>query len=598
MSPPSPAAPPADLEGAPGRSFQFREAPLDLVLSQVLGDGFGASYVIAPDVNDRITLRLENVSSAQIAVNALNAALAQKGLAITGDATGYVLARIRRDDTAPDGRFDVIDDQDDTISSEAAVLVLRYANPDEVVRLARPLVPENVIRGTDPSRGLVLLRGTSTQIASAVDALRAFDVDWFEATSATFIELQAAQADDMKRELDMLLERTGGVEIVSLPRLRALMIFARTPGLLDRAQYLVGQLDRSRTDMIDSETLIYEARFVPAERLISVASSLFGSPQTAYAPTEGYDPNLPALPSSSIDQNSFRMTIDEGMNLVVAKGSTEELRRLAGLLERIDRPQAQVLIEATIVEVGLRDEFRLGVNWSGIADNLNLTFADNTSGEVASRFPGLSVAFTNTDIEAVVNALDSETEVQIVSSPRILALNNTTATIQVGDQVPIVVQSAIAITDPGAPIVNAVEYRDTGVILNVTPRVRAGQIIEIEISQEVSNVAESTAGSAGSPTISQRLLQSVLAVPNAATIALGGLISSNQSESETGVPILRDIPVAERLFSSTTDITRRTELVVLVRPQIVWSDEPDFGLSERLANALDRVRSSWGDVAR
>ena len=190
-----------------------------------------------------------------------------------------------------------------------------------------------------------------------------------------------------------------------------------------------------------------------------------------------------------------------------------------------------------------------------------------------------------------MNALDATSDTEIVSSPRVMVLNNETARIQIGDQVPIITQSAVSITDPGAPIVNSTTYRDTGVILIVTPSIRAGGMVEIDVSQEVSGVAETTSSTINSPTITQRSIETRLAVPDGSTAILGGLMSSTRSSTETGVPIVKDIPIAGALFRSTGRVERRTELVILIEPTVVLTAEPAIDIPRDLREALIRARS-------
>lgn len=599
---PDVSAPQAGAATSGGREFQFRDAPIDLVLNQVLGEAFGLSYAIDPNVQGRLTVRLDGITDGPSAVAALDGALRLQGIRIRPDGAGYLVSKTNPAGGGT-GDFQILASPDDKATADAAVLVLRYANAEEVVRLSKPLLPPDVVKLTDAGRGLIVLQGSAQEVASAVDALRSFDVDWFAATSTAFVELQSSKPDEIKRELDQILGRTGGVEVVALPRLGAVMIFARNRQLLDRTQSILSDLDRVGQGGIQNDTLIYEARYVSAERLQAVAGALFQIPTTggssATSPSPGADgaPRTPGAPMAplSLQGADVSVAIDEASNLVVVQGRQEDLTRISDLFQRIDRPQKQVLIETTIVEVTLRDEFRFGIQWDGITKFLDLTFTDNSSGSVASKFPGVSIVYTNTDIRSVLNALDSDTDVQIVSSPRVLALNNQPARIQVGDQVPIVTQSAVSVTDPDAPIVNSTSYRDTGIILEVTPHVRAGDFVEIEIAQEVSDVSETVTSGIDSPTISTRRLEGVLAVPNGATVALGGLISSNRSKSSTGVPLAKDIPLLGSLFSSQADITRRTELVVLLRPIILNSEAPELDLSSRLQQALERVRPSWSE---
>ena len=284
--------------------------------------------------------------------------------------------------------------------------------------------------------------------------------------------------------------------------------------------------------------------------------------------------------------------VDPGRNAIVARGATDELQSLSELLSLLDKPKRQVLIEATIVEVMLSDSNSFGIEWDIFEDEVSATFADNSSGTVSSLFPGFSLSYINTDVATVVNALATTSDVEIVSSPRLLVLNNESARLQIGDQVPVITQSAVSITDPGAPVVNSTSYRDTGVILTVTPKIRAGGMVEVEVSQEVSGVSETTSSSIDSPTITQRSVESVLAVPDGATAVLGGLMSSTRSTSETGVPILKDIPLLGAAFKTSNETERRTELVVLIEPSVVQEQEVQ-DIPTRLREALLRVRAGF-----
>jgi general secretion pathway protein D len=141
-------------------------------------------------------------------------------------------------------------------------------------------------------------------------------------------------------------------------------------------------------------------------------------------------------------------------------------------------------------------------------------------------------------------------------------------------------------------VVNSTSYRDTGVILTVTPRIRAGGMVEVEVTQEVSNVSETTSSSIDSPTISQRTIESILAVPNGSTAVLGGLMSSTRAWTETGVPILKDAPLIGAAFRSTNQTERRTELIVLIEPTVVLSVDPVSDIPALLRNALIRAREA------
>jgi general secretion pathway protein D len=189
----------------------------------------------------------------------------------------------------------------------------------------------------------------------------------------------------------------------------------------------------------------------------------------------------------------------------------------------------------------------------------------------------------------VLNALEDITDVDVISSPQVVVLDNQTAQLQVGDQVPILTQQAQAVVDPDAPLVSSIEQVQTGVILSVTPRVNAGGLVTMEIQQEVSDAVETTSSDIDSPTISQRRIASTVAVQSGETVALGGLIRDNRDSRQTGLPLLSSIPVIGWLFGVTDRVSERTELLVLITPSVIGSQEEARAVTEELRRRLSGV---------
>ena len=250
----------------------------------------------------------------------------------------------------------------------------------------------------------------------------------------------------------------------------------------------------------------------------------------------------------------------------------------------------QVLIEATVAEVTLKNELRYGVEWFLRSGDFSATLSQGSNGLVQSAFPGFSAMFSGTDVTAVLNALESVTDVDVVSSPHLLVLDNQTARIQVGDQVPVTVQQAASVSNPDAPIVNSIELRDTGVILSVTPRVNTSGLVVMELQQQVSNVARSaqqtTTSEQATPTISQRQISSTVAVQSGETIVLGGLIQDNHDSSVSGVPFLARLPIIGPLFGAHSRNRSRTELLVLLTPRVIWGVAEARAVTDELRRRL------------
>ena len=247
-----------------------------------------------------------------------------------------------------------------------------------------------------------------------------------------------------------------------------------------------------------------------------------------------------------------------------------------------------MLIEVSLAEVTLADELRYGVQWFFESSDGQTTLSESTSGGISSAFPGFSYLYTgSSDVRAVLNALESVTEVKVISSPKLLVLNNHSASLRVGDEVPVPVQSAINTFDTNAPIVNTVEYRNTGVILEVTPRINEGGLIYLDVVQEVSDVAQTTSSGIDAPTIQQRKIETTVAVQGGETIALGGLIRDSDVVTKTGVPFLHKIPLLGNLFSRTGITNRRTELVVFLTPRIIRNAEETRSALEDLQRLIE-----------
>ncbi|HTT99129.1 MAG TPA: hypothetical protein VMF58_13855, partial [Rhizomicrobium sp.] len=206
--------------------------------------------------------------------------------------------------------------------------------------------------------------------------------------------------------------------------------------------------------------------------------------------------------------------------------------------------------------------------------------------------PGFSYMFSNgNNIKVILDALETVTHIEVVSSPEVMVLNNQPASLQVGDRVPIVTQQSQQTTDSTAPIINSIEYEDTGVILKVTPRVNRGGMVMMDISQEVSQVADTSASPVASPTIQERKINSTVAVQDGETVVLGGLISDSRNTSKNGVPFLQDVPVLGNLFRDTGDSKTRTELMVLITPHVVDNVQKARKITDELRHKLPSVQA-------
>ncbi|WP_198964703.1 type II secretion system secretin GspD [Bradyrhizobium sp. C9] len=308
-----------------------------------------------------------------------------------------------------------------------------------------------------------------------------------------------------------------------------------------------------------------------------------------------------------------RITPDIVNNNLLIYADQANYRIIEATLQQIDEPQLQVAIDATIAEVTLNNTLSYGVQTYLTSRNLGLkpnvgsftgtqattapaTTTDATTG-VASVAGSVTNAFINrafpgfnfligseTQPSLILDALHAVTSVKVLSNPSLVVINNQVATLQVGDVVPVSTGSATVLTGSNT-VVNTIDYRNTGIILRVSPRVSVNGTVRLDVEQEISNVPQTSANSL-TPTVSERRVKSQIAVANGQTVLLAGLISEQQSGSRNALPVLDQIPGLGDAFGHQSNGTQRTELIIFIRPQIIRNGSDAQMVAEELRSKL------------
>lgn len=303
----------------------------------------------------------------------------------------------------------------------------------------------------------------------------------------------------------------------------------------------------------------------------------------------------PAAAPATVDlEGDIRIVADEATNTLLIQAPRRAYRRIEQALRQIDVAPAQVLIEATIVEVSLTDKLQYGLQWyftNGLGGRLEGktgtgSLVRGATSALAAVVPGFNYTITDGsgNIRAVLSALASETGLKVVSSPSLLALDNQPAEIRVGNQQP--VRSATTTTD-GGNVTESITYKDTGVLLRVVPRINAGGVVTLDIVQEVTDVGAIDTAT-GQRSFLQRSLQSRIAIPSGQTAVLGGLIKDNSSNSKNGLPLLSDIPGLGALFGATEKSLDRTELLVVLTPRVLDNGQQLIDVSDEIRARMAR----------
>ena len=303
-------------------------------------------------------------------------------------------------------------------------------------------------------------------------------------------------------------------------------------------------------------------------------------------------------PGGSVQRGRFqnlRITADAANNAVVVYSNQEDFRAVERAIRDLDRPKLQVSIDATVAEVTLTDELQFGVQAflnsnKGSIGLLNTSQVAAQSAVLQNVAPGLNLLLgSQSNPRVILNALSNITDVKVLSSPSIVALDNQPALLEVGDEIPITTSSATLLTNSATPVVNTIQMRNTGVILKVLPHVNSNGSVQLEVDQEISNVVNADQQTL-TPTIAQRRVHSTVSVVSGQTVLLAGLISERDQKYQSGIPGLREIRFIGDLLGNTSGTRTRSEIIVFIKTRLIRNSVDAGAVTEEFRERLQSMR--------
>lgn len=603
---------PADAPGtAPRRGVSsrvstavgFDGADIPAVANEVLGQTLRVRFSIDPAVTGKVSFRYSRRAGSEALLGAFEQALAVVDVALVRNRDQYIVAPRSKAKTLASVQAVGSAEIGVAPGYQALAVPLRNSFPSQVAKALSANGLSEAVVGTEDRSGRIVVAGTSRELRSALEIIRQSDKPRFDATLSRNYVLRNAGAAQVADELQRLLTGfdVSGVTIVPLPRLNQIVIGARSAQQLAEVEAWVARLDAPASEE-GTSVWRYKPRNLTALSLAEALTQLSANPegQGSGRATSGTASSAPvkagetvtstvATPSEggALIDKDLRVGVEKDSNTLLVSASASRWKALRALLEELDVAPGQVMIEATVLEVTLNRTFRMGVDWSIVGGGRwSAVSSRAANGSVAPTLPGVAVSYIGGDVRAVVDALSTKTHVNVVSAPKLLALDNRPAVLQVGDQVPIVNQTSRGTGTGDAPIVTVTEYRDTGVILKIKPRINGDDSVTLDFSQEVSGVVKNTVSGIDSPTIQQRRFESQILLREGQTAALGGLMSSAATRGGSGIPMLSDLPGVGGLFGARRNDGDRTEIIVLLTARIVRSPEDGervlTGLKEQL----------------
>jgi general secretion pathway protein D len=464
----------------------------------------------------------------------------------------------------------------------------------------------------DPLSNTLVITGSGRDVAETIEAIAAFDKPIFAGAKVARFEPAFWSAEAFAKALhDSLVAEgykvadtlVGSRAVIILPMAtnNQVLVFCADQAILDRALFWADQLDRPSAVGDQKSTFIYTVRNTDATSLgallngtSTAADQSFNQPPVgvpgtppANGASSATTPSTGALNSRSLT-NGGGITIDAIGNRILFTGTATQFAQTRSLLEQLDVPPPQVLVEVTIAEVTLTDSTQAGLEWFFSKALGNGTLSGGTQGGLSIGNTGLNLTFTGPNLTAAFNAFASNNKVNILSKPRLWARSGSDAQLEVGSDIPIITsQQAASVQTAGTTsVLQSVSYRQTGIILKIKPIVY-GSRVDMQISQEVSSQQANGNAAISSPIILDRSVTTQVSVSEGSTAVISGLMDSEYSKGNNGVPFIKDLPLVGEAFRTDTVSGNKTDLVILVTPHIVRNDDEMSELTGKLTGELN-----------
>jgi general secretion pathway protein D len=552
------------MERNPGELMRVKyaanKASAEDVIRVLVGEYLGRDYIIEQGINDQITMDIDSEMTAGDVQDLLGALCLLHGWAIN-DNGGVLVVRkttdMARESNAPLLRARTLLDTDGVAMR---VRRMRYLAPADGKPLLEPVMStgsQQIAAG----RSVVLI-DTVRQLNRATDVLAAVDVPEFDGTEILTYRLSDRPAKEAATLLQSLVEGAGLrarnqslAAFIAVEGSNRLIVIARDGSVLPKIEALIRQVDTPRSSAARYR-FAYRVQHYPTAELQAMIGKFFET-RIARGPEE-----------QQIDSDKMQLVWDTAGELLLVHATLDDYQDLLEVLRVVDRPRQQVTIEAVIAEVTLNDTLRYGVEYflEETFDGLGTLELGGSPGLLAD--PSGSAFLVGTSGVAIVQALQSESTVNIVSQPKFTVMNGSQAEFQVGGSVPIVQADIDSNTQVGGDtaIRRNISYEPTGVILTLTPRVNESGVVELTIEQEITDVG---ASNDLGPTFTTRKLKTTAMVPHGRTIVLGGFIESRTNDSVSKIPFLGDLPVIGPAFQSVDRVEDRTEIILTLTPRVM-----------------------------
>ena len=575
-------------------TFNFQNADIKEVLKVILGDIMGLNYTIDKRVTGVITLRTEGKFYDNELMDIVQATLNINGFAIVNDGNIFQVLPIQ--EARSEARIVQLDSSVKPGGREVItqLVPLKHVAPQAIIPTLRGLLTKAGFVIAPNDTHAIVISDNVTNMGRLLKVIDTYDVPFFAGKAMRFFEIKYADPVTLAKDLELVAQTLGAstkapkmdISFIPFQDTNKIMVATSIPRLLDSIESWISNID-IHIGVNKPKMYIYKMQHEQAETTVTVLTEMFKEKITP--PEKGLKAGVEPM----------KIIADKNTNSIIVKALPSDYKNIKAIIQTIDATPQQVLIEAIVAEVTLTDALDLGVEvffrYGGPSAN------GNPKGAVGSLLPSVTPAITsgdtgtlaggirsftfNRDIDAIFNMIASEGETEILSTPHLLVRDEQTASIQVGSSEPI---STGSTTGSGIST-SQVQYRDIGKILTVTPRIGENNMITLDITQEISEVRTTSVSVPDTPAFTIRKTETSLVVTSGHAIYLGGIIDIKDELINKKFPLLSRIPYIGNIFKSTNIDKTKTELMILITPYIINTDDDADRLTKEFKSKLNQI---------
>ncbi|MFQ5588157.1 MAG: type II secretion system secretin GspD [Nitrospiria bacterium] len=473
------------------------------------------------------------------------------------------------------------------------IIPLQFISATEAANVLKSFISPGAELTVYEKNNILLVTDFSENIDKLLGIIDLLDVNVFEKTRLKLYPMQEAEAQEVAKEMRKIFAALAlssasgkgvGIHFIPIIRINALLVITSLPQALPEVEKWLLELDKAVTAG-GVRTFIYHVKNGIANELADILNAVFSSKKretTAPRKVSQTPVKKEAPPEKSVAKNTSPNTPPPDAlggeikvipyattNTIIIKATQQGHRHVLEILKELDIVPRQVLIDIMIAEVTLSDENALGVEFvqrgsgGGRSSLVGSSLGLSQAGVLASG--GITSSIIGGDFQSVLNALASKNRVSVLASPHIIASDGKEASIDIGDEVPLVASKIFI--DQREEI--TVERRNTGVILKVNPHINTTGLVTLDISLELSDASKSAIEGESDIRIFKRNAKTNMVVQDGQTIVVGGLIDEKKEKVVNKVPFLGDIPILGFLFRNTKESTKKTELILVITPHVI-----------------------------